>query len=182
MSKILLTNFIFIMKKENVQSITYILSGSLLQMFNGVGSNWTSTLAAIFGVVLIFMGLKKFKEGLDEAGQGAVKMINIAVIISIVGLIIDIIPLMGLVASIILLVAFVFELLGLLKLKKSESIGEVGKSGVTFLLVAMILGIVTSLFGIIPFLGSVVGTILSLAALVFVFFGWLRIQDGLLEK
>lgn len=42
--------------------------------------------------------------------------------------------------------------------------------------------IFTSLFGIIPFLGSVVGTVLSLVALIFVFFGWLRIQEGLLEK
>ena len=168
------------MKKETIQSITFILAGSLLQMFNGVGTNWTSTLAAIFGIILFFIGLKKLKDGLDEAGQGAVKMLNIAIIISIIGLVIDLIPMMGLVASIVFLVAFIFELLGFLKLKKSESIGEVGKSGVTYLIIAMLLGILTSIIGIVPFLGSVVGTVLSLIALIFVFFGWLKIQEGLI--
>ena len=170
------------MKKENVQSITFILSGSMLQMFNGVGANWTSTLAAIFGIILFFMGLKKLKDGLDEAGQGAVKMLNIAIIIGIVGLVIDLIPLMGLVASIVFLVAFIFELIGFLKLKNSESIGEVGKSGVTLLLIAMGLAILNSIIGIVPFLGAVVGTVISLIALILVFFGWLKIQEGLLEK
>lgn len=42
--------------------------------------------------------------------------------------------------------------------------------------------IFTSLFGIIPFLGSLVGTVLSLVALIFVFLGWLKVQEGLIEK
>ncbi len=170
------------MKKETIQSITFILSGSLLQMFNGVGSSWASTLAAIFGIILFFMGLKNLKDALDEAGQGAVKMLNISIIIGIVGLVIDLIPGLGLFASVIFVVAFIFELIGFLKLKNSESIGEIGKSGVTFLLVAMVLAILTSIIGIIPFLGSIVGAVLSLAALIFVFFGWLKIQEGLIEK
>jgi len=44
------------------------------------------------------------------------------------------------------------------------------------------LAILTSLIGIIPFLGAVVGNVLSLMALIFVFFGWLRIQEGLIEN
>jgi len=170
------------MKKETFQSVTFILAGSLLQMFNGVGSSWTATLAAIFGIILFFMGLKKLNDVLDEAGRGAVKMLNISIIIGIVGLVIDLLPGFGLFASIIFVVAFVFELIGFIKLKSSVSIGEVGKSGVTFLLAAMALAILTSIIGIVPFLGSVVGSVLSLVALIFVFFGWLRIQEGLMEN
>lgn len=170
------------MKKETIQSITFILSGSLLQMFNGVGSGWASTLAAIFGIIIFFMGLKKLKDGLDEIGQAAANLLNISIIIGIVGLVIDLVPGFGLFASIIFVAAFIFELLGFLKLKKSGSIGEVGKSGVTFLLVAMGFAILASLIGIIPFLGAMVGSVFSLAALIFVFFGWLRVQEGLLEN
>jgi hypothetical protein len=168
------------MKKETIQSITFILAGSLLQMFNGVGSSWAGTLAAIFGIIIFFMGLKKLKDGLDEIGQAAVGLLYISIIIGIVGLFIDLIPGFGLFASIIFVVAFVFELLGFLKLKNSATIGEMGKSGVTFLLIAMGLAILSNLIGIIPFLGAVVGNVFSLAALIFVFFGWLRVQDGLI--
>ncbi|MEE4198543.1 MAG: hypothetical protein V2I54_12935 [Bacteroidales bacterium] len=170
------------MKKETIQSITFILSGSLLQMFNGVGTSWAATLAAIFGIIILFMGLVKLKDGLDELGQAAVGLLNIAIIIGAVGLIIDLIPGFGLFASIIFVVAFIFELLGFLKLKNSATIGEIGKSGVTFLLIAMGLAILTSLIGIIPFLGAVVGNLLSLIALIFVFIGWLRVQEGLIEN
>lgn len=68
-------------------------------------------------IVLFFMGLKKLKDGLDEIGQAAVGLLNIAIII-----------------------------------------------------------------GIIPFLGAIVGNVLSLIALIFVFFGWLRVQEGLIEN
>lgn len=170
------------MKKETILSITFILAGSLLQMFNGVGTSWAATLAAIFGIIIFFMGLKKLKDGLDEMGQAAVGLLNIAIIIGIIGLVIDLIPGLGLIASIVFVVAFIFELLGFLKLKNCATIGEIGKSGVTLLLIAMVLAILTSLIGIIPFLGAVVGNILSLMALIFVFFGWLRIQEGLIEN
>lgn len=170
------------MKKDTIQSITFILSGSLLQMFNGVGSTWSATLAAIFGIILFFMGLKKFKDGLDEHGQAAVKLLNIAIIIGIVGLVIDLVPGFGLFASIIFVAAFIFELLGFLKLKHSETIGSIGQSGVTLLLVAMVLAILTSIIGIVPFLGSAVGSVLSLGALILVFFGWLKIQEGLIDN
>jgi len=160
----------------------FILAGSLLQMFNGVGTSWAGTLAAIFGIIIFFMRLKKLKDGLDEMGQAAVGILNIAIIIGIIGLFIDLIPGFGLFASIVFVVAFIFELLGFLKLKHCATIGEIGKSGVTFLLIAMGLAILTSLIGIIPFLGAVVGNVLSLIALIFIFFGWLRIQAGLIEN
>lgn len=169
-------------KKETIKSVTFILGGSLLQMFNGIGGGWASSLTAIFGMVLFFKGLSALKEGLDEAGQGGVKLLITAAILSIIGFVFDIIPLMGIVASIILLAAFIVELVGFLKLKASASIGEEGKKGISLLLVAMILGIITSILGLIPFIGAIVGSIVSIIALVLVFFGWIKVQEGLMNN
>ena len=169
-------------KKEIIRSVTFVLSGALLQMFNGVGGGWASSLAAIFGMVLFFKGLSKLKSGIDEKGQNGVKLLIIAALLSIVGFVFDIIPLLGIIASIILIVAFIVELVGLLKLKNSESIGEPGKTGITFLLIAMILAIIESVFGLLPLIGGVVGPILSIVALILVFFGWIKVQEGLIEN
>lgn len=167
-------------KKETIKSVTYVLSGALLQMFNGIGDGWISTLTAIFGMILFFIGLSKLKTGLDTVGQSGVKLLIIAAILSIVGFVFDLIPLMGIFASIVLIAAFVVELIGFLKLKASASIGVVGKSGVSLLIVAMILAILESLFSIVPLVGGIVGSILSLAALILVFFGWCKVQEGLI--
>lgn len=170
-------------KKETIKSVTFIIVGSLLQLYNGVSGGWASTVVAIFGFVLFLMGLNMLKNSLDENGQGAVKLLVIASILGIIGLVIDFIPLIGFVSSIIYIVAFVIELVGFLKLKKSDSIGEVGKGGVTFLLIAMILAIVQAFFGLlpIPFMG-ILTSILSIAALALVLFGWMKVQEGLVEK
>lgn len=169
-------------KNETIKSVTFILSGALLQMFNGIGGGWAASLTSIFGLILFFMGLKKLQEGVDEAGQGGVKLLIISAIIGIVGLVFDLIPLMGIVASVIFIGAFVVELIGFLKLKSSASIGEPGKSGVTLLIVAMALSVIQSIFGLIPFLGGIVGSIFAIASIVLVFFGWLKVQEGIIEN
>ena len=170
-------------KKETIKSVTFIIVGSLLQLYNGVSGGWASTIVAIFGFVLFLMGLNMLKSSLDENGQGAVKLLVIASILGIIGLVIDFIPLIGFVSSIIYIVAFVIELVGFLKLKKSDSIGEIGKAGVTFLLIAMILAIVQIFLGLlpIPFMG-ILTLIIAIAALVLVLFGWIKVQEGLVEK
>ena len=65
-------------KKETIKAVTFIIVGSLLQLYNGVSGGWASTLVAIFGFVLFLMGLNKLKTHLDEAGQSAVKLLVIA--------------------------------------------------------------------------------------------------------
>jgi uncharacterized membrane protein len=169
-------------KKETIKSVTYVIAGALLQMFNGIGGGWASSLTAIFGLVLFFIGLKKLKDGMDEAGQGAVKLLIIAAIMGVVGLVFDLIPLLGLISSIIFIAAFIVELIGFIKLKTSASIGEAGKGGVTLLIVAMTLAIVQSIFGLLPFVGGIIGSILSIVAIILVFFGWLKIQEGIIDN
>lgn len=168
-------------KKETIKSVTFILSGALLQIFNGIGGNWAASLTAIFGLILFFIGLQKLREGVDETGKGAVKMLVISAILGIVGLVFDIIPLLGLIASLIFIVAFVFELIGFIRLKNSASIGEAGKSGVSLLVIAMILAIVQSVLGILPVVGGIIGSIIGIAAIILVFFGWIKIQEGIID-
>lgn len=169
-------------KKEAIKSVTFVLSGSLLQMFNGIGNGIWSSLAAIFGIVLLFMGLTKLKTALDENGQSAVKLLIIAAILSCIGFVFDLIPVLGgVIASIILLAAFIIQLVGYLKLKNSASIGEIGKGGVSLLIVAMIVAAFGALLGIIPFLGAIIVSVIFLASLILVFFGWIKVQEGLLE-
>ena len=169
-------------KKEAIKSVTFVLSGSLLQMFNGIGNGIWSSLTAIFGIVLLFMGLTKLKTALDENGQSAVKLLIIAAILSCIGFVFDLIPVLGgVIASIVLLAAFIIQLVGYLKLKNSASIGEIGKDGVSLLIVAMIVAAFGALLGIIPFLGAIIVSVIFLASLILVFFGWIKIQEGLLE-
>ncbi len=169
-------------KKETIKSVTFILAGAVLQIFNGIGDGWAAPVVSIFGLILFIIGLKKLKDGLDPAGQGAVKMLFIAVIIGFVGLFFDLIPLMGWLAIIIFIVAFVFELVGFIKLKSSTSIGETGKKGAGLLVIAMILVIVASVFGFIPLMGEYFVAIFSLAALYLVFTGWVKIQSGIIGE
>lgn len=95
-------------------------------MFNGIGGGWASSLTAIFGLVLFFIGLKKLKDGMDVAGKGAIKFLIIATILGVIGLLFDLIPLIGLISSLLFIAAFIVELIGFIKLKASASIGEVG--------------------------------------------------------
>jgi len=169
-------------KKETIKSVTFILAGMLLQIFNGIGSGFSANLIAIFGLILFLIGLNKLKNGLDPAGQGAVKMLFIGVIIGLVGTFFDLIPLMGLIATILYIVAFVFELIGFIKLKESATIGEIGKSGAGQLVIALILLLVVCVFWLIPFVGGIFVSILSLIALFLAFNGWIKIQAGIIGE
>jgi hypothetical protein len=169
-------------KKEIIRAVSCILGGSLLQMFDGIGHGWAASVVAIIGLIIMLMGLNKFKTALDANGQSGVKLLVVAIILSLVGVVFGMIPLLGLVvASVFVLAAFVVELIGFLKLKSSESIGERGKSGVSLLLTAMILGILSGIFGLLPFAGKVFVSIFSIISILLIFYGWLRIQEGVME-
>ena len=99
-------------KKETIKSVTFIMVGMLLQIFNGIGGGWSTNFIAIFGLILFLLGLNKLKSGLDSAGQSAVQMLFIGVIIGLVGTFFDLIPLLGWIAIIFYIVSFVFELIG----------------------------------------------------------------------
>jgi hypothetical protein len=168
--------------KPTLQSITYIIMGELIQLAGAISDGWVSTLTIIFGIYLFFSGLNKLKSGLDANGQSGVGWLVIASIVSLVGSLIDFIPLMGLFASLVYMVAFVFQILGFMQLKKSKSIGEIGRGGVSLLFAAMGLAILGTLFSILPFVGGIMQGMVVFSALVCAVYGWLRIQEGLIDE
>ena len=169
-------------KKESMKAITFALAGTMLQMFNGISGGWAAGLTAIFGLVLLFIGITRLKEGLDDKGKSAVKLLIVAAIICLLGFIFDIIPLMGLIAAIILIVGFIIEMIAFIMLRGSASIGSSGQGGAMLLMIAMILAVLENIFSFIPALGGIIGSIFSIAAIILVFFGWLKIQEGIIME
>lgn len=74
------------------------------------------------------------------------------------------------------IVGFIVYLVGLSKLK--GGLDDVGRKGVVRLQIAIALGIVSALFGIIPLLGLVLGGIFGLAGLVFEFLGYTSLMKS----
>jgi len=169
-------------QQHSSTAVTYILGGALLQLYAGIGSGWMSVIIAIFGFVVFYIGLDKLKFGLDPVGQSAASMLKLAAIVGAISAFVDLIPFLGILASLGYTAAFVIELVGFLKLKTSDSVGATGKSGASLLLIAMILAVLQSLIGLLPFVGGYLAAPLGLAALMMVFFGWIRVQEGLFEE
>ncbi|MCB9332607.1 MAG: hypothetical protein H6574_16120 [Lewinellaceae bacterium] len=155
--------------------VTYILGGSLMQMSYGLGDNWAGSLAAIFGFFMLITGLGKLKAGLDPAGQGAAGLLSIAAMIGLASAFFSMIPLFGIFGEIGLLVAFILELVGLVRLRNSSTIGETGKNGALLLVLSMGMAILATLFGLIPFVGGFVASFFALGALILIFMGWTRV-------
>ncbi|MBK8562517.1 MAG: hypothetical protein IPN76_04020 [Saprospiraceae bacterium] len=163
-----------------IQSVTYILGGTLLSMFTGFDGGWACSLAAVFGFVMFFKGLGTLKTGIDAAGQGAVNLLTIAAVIGAASAFFDMIPVLGKLSGIGFVIAFGLELFGLLRLRSSATIGQEGRSGVTLLVISMGLAILTALFGLLPFVGGFVASFFALGAIIFVFLGWTKVQQGVL--
>ena len=138
-------------------------------------------MVTILGFFLFITGLRKLKPGLDLAGQGAVSVLVIAAIIGVASAFFSMIPFFGRLGGIGFALAFALELFGLFKLRSSDSIGWEGKSGVTLLIVAMGLAIITSILVMIPFVGIYIASFFALASVGLIFWGWLKVQTGILE-
>lgn len=192
--------------KVKVTAITYILAGMLIQIGNTAVSGWAAAIASIIGFVLFLMGLNKLKGTLDEVGQSAVQLIVIAAYVGILASVLDFVSgivgvgsglkaitsgnLGGLAApstfdmivAIVFIAAFILELLGFLKLKGSEMINEQAKGGITLLVIAVILAPLANLFsGILPIGGGFIASLLGLAGLFLVLFGWIKVQTSFVE-
>lgn len=164
------------------KSVAYILSGSLLYEFNGVAGGWTSGLAATFGFIIFMIGLNMLKSGLDGIGQEGIGSMRVGAIIGAISSLLDLIPFIGWISGIGFLAAFIFILLGLLRLKRSDALGFVGREGAGRLVWGKAVAIFSVLVSLIPFFGSIVASVLMLVSMYLSFSGWLRIQDGLLES
>ncbi len=179
-----------------VNAVTQILIGTLLMLSNSATSGWGAAIVSLLGLILLIRGFNLLKSEVDETGKKAIGMLIIAVYVGILASVLDVVlSLMnigkgilqqsnGTFETVVMLAfaaAFVIQFLGYMQLKGSASISEEGKKGVLFLMISMICGAVANLGGFVSF-GGILTTILSVVAIALVFFGWVKIQGGLLEK
>lgn len=155
-----------------------ILLAILLHVYDEIGDNTLTMIAAIIGLVLYFMGLGKIMNCVDENGQKGISKLKVAIILSIVAVIFSWLPI---VPGIILIIAFLLEFLGYGAMMKSESLGTQGQLGAGKLRISMILMLVAAIIGFIPVI-NVASGILYLIALYFEFKGWIMIMYGIEEK
>jgi hypothetical protein len=171
------------MNTKAITSVTYILVGNMLTTYNSIGEGWTATMTAIFGLILFFIGLNRLKTFLDEIGQEGISKLVWAAILGIIATLFSFIPLVGgIPAGILNLIAFILQLIGLLKLKKSATLGELGASGIGYLIIAMFLMILASFLGLFPFIGGTIKSVISLIAFILIPFGWLKVQEAIIEN
>lgn len=155
-----------------------ILLAILLHVYDEIGDNILTMIAAIIGLVLYFMGLGKIMNCVDANGQKGISKLKVAIILSIVAVIFSWLPI---VPGIILIIAFLFEFLGYGAMMQSESLGTQGQLGAGKLRISMILMLVAAIIDFIPVI-NVVSGILYLIALYFVFKGWIMILYGIEDK
>ena len=171
------------MKSKSITSVTFILVGNMLLTYNSIGTGWTATSTSIFGLILFFIGLSRLKSFLDEPGQSGISKLIWATIIGVIATLLSFIPLVGTIpAGILNLIAFILQIVGLLKLKNSVTLGEMGAGGVNYLLMAMVLMVIASVLGMVPFAGDYIKSAISFVAFILIPFGWLKIQEALIPE
>jgi hypothetical protein len=171
------------MNTKTITSVTYILVGNMLTAYSGIGEGWSAKVIVFFGLILFFVGLIRLKSDLDEKGASGVSKLIWAAILGIIANIFSLIPIVGIIpAGITNLIAFILQLVGIVNLKHSEKLGKSRTIGANILLLALTLMILAGIFKIVPFVGGTIKTVLSFIAFVLIPFGWIKIQEAIVEK
>lgn len=161
------------------QGAYFILLAILLHVYDSIGDNTLTAIAALLGLILYLVGLGKLKANLDTDGAKGASRLKIAVILGIVAVVFGWIPLLGgIIAGILLIIGFIFEFLGYGSMKQSASLGTDGQKGAGYLRNSMIVLLVGAFIDLFPLTGLIVGLI-SLVALWLVFKGWNLILLGM---
>ena len=182
-----------------VRSVTFILVGTLLLLCNTATNGWASAISSLFGLYLLLKGLTQLNDNIDAGGQSGVKLLIYSVFIGIAASVLNIIAslvnlssgnvlnmsetsgFLDIVVIVVFAATYIVQFMGYMKLKESSSIGEPGKKGVQFLMISMIVAALGSLIGLIP-LSGIVTPIFALAGLALIFFGWVKIQEGIITQ
>lgn len=164
---------------QGSQGAYFILLAILLHVYDSIGDNTLTAIAALLGLILYLVGLGKLKANLDADGAKGASRLKIAVILGIVAVVFGWIPLLGgIIAGILLIIGFIFEFLGYGSMKQSASLGADGQKGAGYLRNSMIVLLVGAFIDLFPLTGLIVGLI-SLIALWLVFKGWNLILLGM---
>ena len=136
-------------------------------------------IATVVGYIIYLIGINGIKKA-TAGGPDAAATNNlfIGVILELVGAIIGFIPVIGLVGSIVGFVGLIFMLIGFNKMKNSTTLPALAASGSSKLFIAMILGLVGGLLGLIPVAGAIIKAILSIVCLILGIMGWASIAKS----
>lgn len=176
-------------KSESTQGAYLVLLATLMHVYYNIDDKIATAIAALIGLFIFMSGLKKLGIAMDAEGKNGVGKLKTAAWIGIIGSIIMIIfgwiPaigfLLGIIVGIANIIAFIIEFMGYGRLKNAEPLHESGHAGAGKLRSSMLITILAVILGWIPVIG-IVGGILTLVALWFVFKGWTLIIRGLEEE
>jgi uncharacterized membrane protein len=171
------------MNSKSVTSVSFILVGNMLTAYSSIGDDWPAIVLAILGVTLFFIGLIRLKTFLDPAGQNGVMKLIWASVLGIMASGLSFIPVIGFIpAGMFNIASFVLQLIGLLSLKRSETLGEMGAGGVNLILIAIGLMVVAAAVGFLPFAGKMIKEGVVLIAIILIPFGWLKVQEAMIGR
>ena len=132
------------------------------------------------GFIAFFIRLKDMQLLVDVADATSAKYLCNGVLIHILAIMLRFIPAVGwILGPVAIIVSCVFMLLGYNGLKKSETFP--GKDGMKMLFIAMIIGIVGGVFGIIPVIGTIIAGICFIVEFVMVILGWKKVAEPVAE-
>jgi hypothetical protein len=169
-------------KKETIKSVSFIISGALLQSLNRIGADWVTSILALFGIAIFLQGLNKLAQGLDKSGKKGVRLLISSMLVIIAGIIVAFIPYVGSIYFVVFIIAYMIELFGLIRLKESSSIGATGREGITLLMIVVVLSIIQTLTVFIPYVGGIFGSISKIVSILLIFWGWIKILDGIIDN
>lgn len=133
---------------------------------------------ALAGYVYYFLGIKGMKESAvgTSMEEGTAKLYTGA-LVCLVGAIVSIIPGIKFIGGIVDIVGFVLMMIAFNKLRQL-SLSPLAAKGAQQLWLMMVLSLVSAVLGIIPVVGNILSTILSLVILVLSFLGWKNFSNS----
>lgn len=162
-------------------SITSIaVTGSTASLFGGsimVILGTICEIVVLIATIWFIISLGNWKKVVDANDVPGVQKLWIASLLSICGIVISWIPFGGIVGGILALVALIMQLVGFAALKNSSTLPEGACNGAKKLFTALIISIIGSIIGFIPFVGFI-GSILGIIALIMQVIGWKRIANS----
>ena len=163
------------MEIQNIykNAMVFGIAGAVGALFN-ILVGWIGDIcdvAVIAGFIGFFVRIKELGEHSTPEDAVALKKLQLSCLLYIIGLGVRTIPVIGWIfGPIVMIVAFVFMLLGYMSLKNSSTFPYKGAMSMPF--IAAIIGIVASIFKIIPVIGTTVGNILLIPTFILLLLGW----------
>lgn len=158
----------------------YVIAGVAAAIFGMIPLlGWLAkacNLAVVAGYVAFYIRLKDLQLIAEPNDAPAIQKLCLGVLLYIVALAVKEIPVAGwIISPIVMIVSFVFMLLGYNALRQSATFP--GKEGMKLLFIAAILGVVASVFALIPLVGTIIAGILGIVNFVLFLLGWKKVAE-----